>query len=71
MKTIGKILCISFMLLSMSAWALKPVTIKGKVDFANKGLVRVYVYEDLITYKRTQIQQADIKEDSTLVCKFK
>lgn len=65
MKTIGKILCISFMLLSMSAWALKPVTIKGKVDFANKGLVRVYVYEDLITYKRTQIQQADIKEDST------
>ena len=44
-------------------YAVKPVTIQGKLAFARSGVVRVYVYQDRISYQKKQIQQASVDEN--------
>lgn len=44
---------------------LKPVTLHGKLAFAQNGVVRVYAYKDMLTYTRQQIQQVKVNDDGS------
>ena len=44
-------------------YAVKPVSLQGRLAFANRGVVRIYVYQDRISYQKQEIQHAEVDED--------
>lgn len=57
------IFCVLFSTFTVAAYT--PVTLIGRVNFAQKGVLRVYAYDDLLLPTKVQIAEGTIEDDGS------